>query len=428
MPMHDLLNTVLTPFFLAMLVATGIGFIIGLEREYSGSVEKDNFAGLRTFPLVCIAGCLIAYLANVSSVWLITSGLSAFILFAAVAYWVRAKVGHTSLASEITLIITFILGILSGFHLMREALGAAVIVATILTLKGQFKQLVVRVTKEELYAFIKFIILALLLMPFLPNENYGPGNILNPREIGWIVVIVSSLSFIGYLLIKFVGAGKGILLTAFLGGMFSSTAVAWVFSSRSKETSKELSQLYGAGIMLASAVMFVRVAVVSFIFNRQVFTLLVIPCGILCLISLLATFILAKKKAGVISSEQNISLGNPLNLLNAMGFAALFIVIMLAVYFADKWLGNAGLLISGIISGLTDVDAINISMSKFALSTGKVNIAVLTIVSAVLSNTLVKTFISIFKGSKELRKSAGVAYAVTLAAGVLYAAVMAIIF
>lgn len=424
--MHALLNTVLTPFFLALLVATGIGFIIGLEREYSGSVEKDDFAGLRTFPLVSIAGCLVAYLVSVSSVWLITGGLSAFILFAAVAYWVRAKDGHTSLASEITLIITFILGMLSGFHLMREALGVAVIVATILTLKGQFRQLVVRVTQEELYAFVKFIILALLLMPFLPDENYGPGNILNPREIGWIVVIVSSLSFIGYLLIKFVGAGKGILLTAFFGGMFSSTAVAWVFSSRSKETSKELSQLYGAGIMLASAVMFVRVAVVSFIFNREVFRLLVIPCGILFLISLLATFILAKK-AGVISSEQNISLGNPLNLLNAMGFATLFIVIMLAVFFADKWLGNAGLLISGIISGFTDVDAINISMSKFALSSGKVNIAVLTIVSAVLSNTLVKTCISIFKGSKDLRKSAGVAYAITLGAGVIYTVVMAFI-
>ncbi len=424
--MHDLLNTSLTPFFLALLVATGIGFIIGLEREFNATVEKDEFAGLRTFPLISIAGCLIAYLVRVSSPWLLTGGLSAFILFVAVVYWVRAKDGHTGLASEITLIVTFLLGILSGFHLMREALGAAVIVATLLSLKGQFKQFMVRITQEELYAFIKFIILAILLMPFLPDENYGPGSILNPREIGWIVVIVSSLSFIGYLLIKFVGAGKGILLTAFFGGMFSSTAVAWVFASRSKDASKELSRMYGAGIMLASAVMFVRVAVVSFIFNRQLFMLLIIPCAILCFISLLAAFILAKK-AGKISSEQNISLGNPLNLLNAIGFAGLFIAIMLAVYFADKWLGNAGLLISGIISGFADVDAINISMSKFALGSGKINIAVLTIVAAVLSNTAVKTGISIFKGSKDLRKSAGIAFAITLAAGVLYAGVMAFV-
>jgi uncharacterized membrane protein (DUF4010 family) len=424
--MHDILITSLTPFFLALLVATGIGLIIGLEREFNATVDKDEFAGLRTFPLVSIAGCLIAYLVSVNSPWLVTGGLSAFILFVAVTYWVGAKDGHRGLASEITLIITFLLGIMSGFHLMREALGAAVVVATLLSLKGQFKQFMVRITQEEVYAFIKFIILVILLLPFLPNENYGPGNILNPREIGWVVVIVSALSFIGYLLIKFVGADKGILLTAFFGGMFSSTAVAWVFSSRSKEADKNLSKMYGAGIMLASAVMFVRVALVSFIFNRQVFMLLVIPCAILCLISLVATFILAKK-AGKISSEQNITLGNPLNLLNAIGFAALFIAIMLAVYFADKWLGNAGLLISGIISGFADVDAINISMSKFALSSSKVNIAVLTIVAAVLSNTAVKTGISIFKGSKDLRKSAGLAFAITLGAGLLYAGVMAFV-
>ena len=416
--MHDILNNILTPYFLALLVATGIGFIIGLEREFSDSSDGNYFAGIRTFPLVAILGSSLSYLSSGANNLLLPAAVIGFIFFAAIVYFIRAGKGQTSLTNEVALILTLILGIFSGLHYFREALGAAVVCTIILSLKGQFRTIISKLTQEEIYAFLKFWILAFLLLPFLPDENFGPGKIINPRDIGWIVVIVSSLGLIGYLLIKFVGAKRGILLTAFFGGMFSSTAVAWVFSTRSKIT-PELSKSYSAGIILASSIMFIRVSIISAIFNTTVFIQLLIPCLLMAVSGFVASYILARKSKTQ-SSTDEIELGNPLNLLNAFGFAALYIAITFAVFYGNQYFGNAGLFVSGIISGLTDVDAINISMSKFALTDGKTNVAVLVIMLAILSNSIVKLGISIVKGSTETKKQVGISMAVTLTLGLIY--------
>ena len=156
-------------------------------------------------------------------------------LFISVFHYSKIQKENFGIVTELSLALVFFLGVLSGLHYIKEALAVAVIASTLLTLKNKFRETISRITQVELFAFVKFLILSLLLLPFLPDKNYGPGELINPRSIGFVIVIVSSLSFIGYFIIKFFGAEKGILFTAFFGGTFSSTAVTWVFSSRSKE-------------------------------------------------------------------------------------------------------------------------------------------------------------------------------------------------
>ena len=402
--LHDLLTKALSPYFVALAVALCIGLIIGLEREFH-AVEKDRpFAGIRTFPLIAILGCSIAALGEVTgNNWIVAAAFPAFVVLVSLTYYVRSQKGSTGISTEVALLIVFTLGVMAGMHMIHQALGAAVITTTLLSLKGPFAKVITRISQVEVFAFIKFALLTLVLLPFLPDRALGPEDTLNPRDIGIVVAIVSGLSFIGYFLIKFIGAGKGILLTAFFGGLFSSTAVTWVYAKRSREQGPEFAPTYAAGIAIASAVMFARVAVVSFIFNAAVFRLLVLPCALLTVTELIAAY-LFMRRSGPLTGGKGLELRNPLDLGNALFFAAIYVGISFVVVYADRWLGDRGLLISGIVSGLADVDAINITMSKLALDPARLGIASLVILTAVLSNTLVKFAIAIIKGSPAMRK------------------------
>ncbi len=417
--MDDALNIWLTPFLLSLIVSTGIGLIIGLEREFRKTSEKDLFAGIRTFPLVAILGCIVAYMAGSLTTWLVAAVLFAFILFVGATYFIRSSAGHSGVTTEVSLIITFMLGVMTSLQLIKEALAVTVVTTTLLSLKGQFQSFVLKITQDELFAFIKFIILCLLLFPFLPNLDYGPDGLLNPREIGFIVVIISSLSFAAYLLIKFAGADKGVLLTAVLGGFFSSTAVTWIFSTRSNTSDAVHSRLYAAGIILASSIMFIRVALVSYIFNKEVFLALVVPFALMAATGMgFMFYVVGREKHAPVASP--VELGNPIKLLNILGFAMLYVGIALIVFYAGKYFGNRGLILSGLISGMADVDAITINMSKLAGDTGGFDISVLVIVLAVISNTVVKVGISLAKGSYEIRKKVALGLSAVILAGVMY--------
>lgn len=400
--MHDLLNNLLTPFLLSLIVALGIGLIVGMEREFENISGKEHFAGMRGFAIMSMLGCIITFLAvefNINILLVVAPGI---FIFVSVFHYSKIQKGNFGIVTELSLVLVFFLGVLSSLHYIKEALAVAVIVSTLLTLKTKFRETLARITQDELFAFIKFIILSLLLLPFLPDKTYGPDAIINPRSIGFVIVIVSSLSFIGYFIIKFFGAEKGILFTAFFGGTFSSTAVTWVFSNRSKEN-ENLSTQYATGIIIACAVMFARVLVVAGLFNTSVFRWLLIPCSLMIISNSIIVYVLKRKAASPITSAP-IQLGNPLDVSNALLFGIQYVGITLFVYYANIYLGTKGLLITGFISGLADVDAINISMSKLSLTQITPSIAAIVILLAVSSNTVFKIGEAYFKGSKELRK------------------------
>ncbi len=228
MQFNQTFNEILDPYILGVLISMGIGLILGLEREYDKLRDDKGFSGIRTFPIVTILGYVLGYLTDTLTPWLLIIAFGAFILFLGIGHIPKiGKEPTTGMTTNLALFATFVLGIMVSKNLYRDSVAMAVIIVTILSLKTTFKSFIKNITSEELFAFIKFAIIALLILPFLPIRTYDPNNLMNPSEIGSIVVIVSFLNFIGYFLIKYVGSGKGILLTAILGGLISSTAVAW---------------------------------------------------------------------------------------------------------------------------------------------------------------------------------------------------------
>ncbi len=412
------INEFIDSYILGVLISLGIGLIIGLEREYDKLKEEKGIAGIRTFPIVTILGFSLSSLTEVFTVWLLIISLGAFILFLAFNHFTQKQEEYgQGLTTNLALIATFVLGIMVSVEYYRDAVATAVIIVTLLSLKTRFRSVISNITSEELFAFIKFSIIALLILPFLPNKAYGPDNLLNPFEIGSIIVIVSFLNFIGYFLVKFVGSKKGIILTAILGGLISSTAVAWNYASRSKE-SPELSKKYSAGIIVASAIMFPRLALLAYIFNSSILKYLALPFGLLTLVCIITTLILMRRDDN--KPDTDIKLGNPLNMLNAIGFGVVYVVILYAVFYSEKILGESGLYYSALIAGLADTDAITISMAKFSLDGEKLKLASSVIIAATISNMLVKLGITLFKGSKTTGKLVGYAFGSVIVIGIVY--------
>jgi uncharacterized membrane protein (DUF4010 family) len=408
----------INPFILGLLISLGIGLILGLEREYDKLKEEQGFAGIRTFPIVAIIGFILGNLSTAYTPWLVIIISAAFLLFLSLSNLsIVKKHVMTGITTNMALLATLILGVMVANHLHKEAVATAVVIVTLLSLKTTFNTLIKNITSEELFAFIKFSIIALLILPFLPNQDYGPDGLLNPFEIGAIIVIVSFLNFIGYFLVKYVGSKRGILLTAILGGLISSTAVAWIYASRSKE-SPELSKKYAAGIIIASAIMFPRLAILAYIFNSAILSYLVAPFTILTLICLISALVFIKKDTDV--PKTDINLGNPLNIWNALGFGGVYVVILFAVFYGNQFFGESGLYYSALIAGLADTDAITISMAKFGSLEDKLTLATNVIITATISNMIVKLGITYLKGSKKTRKLVMLIFGSVIIAGIVY--------
>ncbi len=417
MQFHPNLIDSIDPYLLGVLISMGIGLILGLEREYDKLKDEKGFAGIRTFPIVTILGYILGNLTETFTPWLLIVALGSFILFLGVDHVVKRMESPLGITTNLALITTFVLGIMVSQELYRHSVATAVIVVTLLSLKTTFTSLIQNITSAELFAFIKFVIISLLILPFLPDENYGLDNLLNPYEIGLIVVIVSFLNFVGYFLVKFVGSRKGILLTAILGGLISSTAVTWNYASKSKQN-PVLSREYSAGIIIASAIMFPRLALLAAIFNTAILTYLAVPLALLTLIGLIPAILFIKKDSGKTATE--IDMGNPLNILNALTFAVIYVVILYAVHYGNSYFGESGLYYSALIAGLADTTAITISMAKFAVDSANMKLAAMVIVAATLSNTLVKLGIAVARGSRTTGRLVGSIFGAVIVIGILY--------
>ena len=410
------LNTLLTPAFISLLVSAGIGLIIGLEREFNTHDDPAHVGGIRTFVLVAILGNVADWISIHTSSEILVTALAGFILLVIVAYYVQTQKGKFGLTTEVALLLTFLLGVANSKGLTQESLTIVVLVTTVLSLKEQLHGFIKQITEEELFAFIKFIVLALLILPVLPTNGFGPENALTARDLGYIVVLVLSISFLGYLLLKFGSPQKGILLTAIIGGLFSSTMIAWVFSSKSRERA-DLSPAFGSGIVLASSIMFVRVFIWASIFAFPVARELFLPLLLMLLVSLIPTWQVLRQH----KPEKNVTPltpGNPLDIKNAIFFVFLYIGITFLMSTARQWLSPAMTYISGAVAGIADIDAISISTAKWAATpSGQSREAAIIILIAVMSNSLFKWLVSVFRGHPALRKPVGTGFGLVLLVG-----------
>lgn len=410
------LYTILPASLISLIVSAGIGLIIGLEREFNTHDEPVHVGGIRTFVLVAVLGNVTGWLAKSTAPILLFVVLGGFCLLVIIAYYVQTEKGKNGLTTQLALILTFLLGVANAEGMMQESLAIVVLMTAVLSLKDQLHSFIRQITEDELFAFIKFIVLALLILPLLPSKPFGPDNLLNARDLGLIAVLVLSFSFAGYLLLKFGSPQKGILLTAVIGGLFSSTLIAWIFSAKSRERA-DLSSAYGSGIVLASSIMFIRVFVWASIFAFPVARLLFLPLLMMLLVSLAPTWqVLKAQKKG--DNAPPITPGNPLDVKNAIFFMLLYSGITLLMSASRQWLNQAMTYVSGAVAGIADIDAITISTAKWASTpTGQSREAAIVILIAVMSNSIFKWLVSVFNGNIAIRKTVGMGFGLVLMVG-----------
>ncbi len=406
-------------FLMRALVALGIGFIIGLEREHAAMQEKvKGFAGIRTFIFVVLLGFMAGMAHFLLSPIVYAGLLLTVIMLTGISYYITASKGDIGTTTEFSILIAFLLGSFAFLGMLEISLMIMVLVVVLLSAKVKLQSIVGAITVDELYDFIRFVVVALLVFPFLPNRAFDTFGVLNPREIGWVILLTSGLGFVGYMLMKFLGPNKGILISGLVGGLISSTALTWVFAKKSK-VNEHYERHYAMAILAASSVMMLRVLIWTFVFNQNLFHTVYLYLLILFASTLGVTlFFLFQSKPSPLQ-EGSIRQGKPLDLQGALVFGLIYTVILLIVSYANAYMGDKGLLISSALAGLSDIDAITITVAKLALDGLDLTTACNALLIATLANTLVKLGIGIWAGSAALRRYLYIGYGVVIITALL---------
>jgi uncharacterized membrane protein (DUF4010 family) len=413
-------------FLLRLLVACGIGFLVGLEREHKALEQNEEaFAGIRTYILLALLGFVGAGLNYLFGPWMLPLIVFSVIALTAISYWVTASKGNIGGTAELTTILVVLLGTLTFHGELLISSMIAVLLVVLLSAKLKLQNVIEKISGEEMYDFLRFVVIALLLFPFLPDETYGPYDVLNPKEIGWVILLTSGLGLVGYIMMRVFGTHKGILLTGIVGGFVSSTAVTWVFSKRSKEH-PALSVHCAIAILAASSIMILRVGIWVFVFNPKLMETLLVPIIIMFVAAISVPIILFIRNKQNKQTETEMPPGKPLNLKGALIFGLIYTFILFAVAYANSIYGERGIFIASGIAGLTDVDAITISVSRLAGQSIELLSAQFAIIIATVSNTIVKAGIAMWSGSKEMRKYILLGYGVVFVAALIGVGILSI--
>ncbi|MGI3039188.1 MgtC/SapB family protein [Vibrio diabolicus] len=386
-----------------LLIALLLGAIVGIQRGWvmRNSVEGSRVAGIRTFSLVGLLGGLVGILANIYTPLLIGFALIALVILTCIAFVIQQKKsGDVSITGVVSIMVVFVLGNLAVSGEAVLAAAAAVITAVVLDNKRELHQALQKLQEYELDAALRLLLISIVMLPLLPNQSYGPWNALNPYEIWWMVVLIASISFVGYFAIKIGGAKRGILFTSVFAGLSSSTALTLQFSHLSREQAS-ISPLLASGILLSCGTMFPRLLIVLSVINPQLVKLLW-PIVMAMMVALYIPAWWIWRRSEVEQIEQSNKQTNPLALQSALFFGLVLAVIMLLAHALSDWFGNAGVLILSALSGITDVDAISLTLGRQSTQTLSVTTAALGILIAASVNTIVKMGMVIAIGDKKL--------------------------
>ncbi|NLF25172.1 MAG: MgtC/SapB family protein [Deltaproteobacteria bacterium] len=398
-------NSDILKLLMELGLALGIGILIGLERQLSQRNDRHGAGGIRTFGLVALFGFLVTLPAETGAAWLEVAGLFSLTALLSIRHLFHIKEGRKGITTEVSLLITFVLGMLVQLEYTVFAVAVALLMSFLLSIKPRIQIVVEQITEKELFAVFKFLVAGALILPLLPNRTIDPWSVLNPRNIWTIVVLVLSLSFLGYLLMKFWSAAHGILLTGFLGGLVSSTVVAWLFSNKSKQDPQN-SQTYALATLLAISVMFLRIFVLAEIINARVGIQLLLPMALLCATGALTAYVLLKRHTPAsVPTPKLTALGNPFNMGDAVKFAALFCLILVLIEVSNARFGTTGVYAVAALSGLASVDAIVVSIASMADHSIQIVTALNAVMIATLSNNLVKIIIGMMRGSPQYRRT-----------------------
>lgn len=408
---------------LALGAALGAGLLIGAEREQSGG--RPVFAGVRTFPLIALMGAL----AMLVGPWLVA--LCGVFLGALVATaYVRDTAGgeHLGISTEVATMLTYGLGALAtardlplAAHDRLQVVGvAAVAVLGLLASRRSLHGVIAKVSPDDIAATVKLLAFAVVVLPLLPDRDLGPWDALNPRRIGWLVLLIAGIGLVGYVSMRLVGSRRGIGLTGLLGGLASSTAVTLAFAPRAKND-PTLATACAVGVVVASSTMFPRIIAEVAATDRGLLSTVAWPLGAAALAGYAAAgalYVLASKESSAKGGDGDVAVTNPFSLGSAMKFAALFTVILVANRAASQYLGHAGTYLAAVISGTTDVDAITLSLAGMHRRGGlDASTAANGIALAAATNTAVKVGMSVLLGGRAFAARVAPALLVALVVG-----------
>ena len=407
-----------------------LGALIGIEREKRKAEEEKtgHIAGLRTFILLALLGAAAGWLSRtLSTPWILAAALLIVGAVVVAGYFVTARSSQDGrgLTTEIAAVVVFLLGAMVMLGYETLAIGLGVVTAAVLAYKQPLHGFVEKLGWDDVYAGLRLLIATFIALPLLPDQTIDPWGALNPYKLWLLVILISSLSLVGYVLTRLLGASRGVALTGLVGGLASSTAVTLSFAKEGREK-PGIANALACGILLAWAVMFIRVLVLVAVVNRALLAPLLVPFLVMAVtVGAFAAFYYFRdgstEQRG--SAKGEVDVKNPFSLMAAAKFGVLFAVILLAVKIVQQTMPPSGLYAVAALSGLVDVDAITLSMAELAQS-GEAHTAVIAIVIASLSNTLVKCGMAFVVAGFALGKPLLMATVATLLAGLAAAIFM----
>lgn len=386
------------------VVALAIGLLMGLERERNPAAK----AGLRTFALTALFGVLTAHLATeLGALWLVAVGLLLVggMMIAAYLHAPQPADGDPGTTTVAALMLCYGLGVLVWHDEIQLAVMLGIAATMLLYFKPELRGLSEHLSRRDLLSVLQFAVLALIILPLLPNRNYGPYGAINPHQIWWMVVLIAGVGLAGYAALRVVGQERGAVMLGLLGGLVSSTATTLSFS-RHARASSAMMPVAVIVIVLANLVVLVRLGVLAALLAPEVIPqLFPVLIGGLVVGGLGAAYGVHRlQPQGELPA---LAMGNPTELRTALGFGLLYAAVLLAAAWLSDWLGTRGLYAVALVSGLTDVDAIALSSLRLH-NLGKLPVGILVnvITLAVLANLLFKSMLTLAIGGWPMARHA----------------------
>ncbi len=399
-----------TQLYQRLALALGVGLIVGLERGWHEreTAAGSNAAGVRTFTLMGLLGGLAGLAGLVVSDLLTIAFSVGFFVFVVAAYVVGVrpvdgKVPDKGMTTEVAALITYLLGLLAVRGDMTLTAVAAVVLVTLLNLKEPLHNALNRLKDFELEAAIKLLLISVVVLPFLPNKGYGPDGIWNPFEFWWMVVLISALSFGGYFAIRIAGPKTGPLLMGALGGLASSTALT-VSASRFVAKAPQAAPAFAGAVTLSAAMSFGRTFLLAAALYPPVILSLGVPLVLAAVVAVVMVFLAQRVTGHQETGDEMLSeMGSPDDFGTALKFGLLLVLVTTLSHFANEWLGPEGLYTIAALSGLVDVDAVTLSVSRLAGADGgpSVEIVAMAILIAVIVNTGTKVAIGAYFAGRQ---------------------------
>jgi uncharacterized membrane protein (DUF4010 family) len=387
-----------------------IGALVGIERERSKALSGNvGIGGVRTFILFALAGAVASWLSQVlGSAWVFVATLVTVGALAVAGYVVQARVkpNAVGLTTETAAVGVCLLGgaCTAGYNEVALAVGIAV--SAVLAYKESMHGLVAKLGSDDISAGVKLLAATFIVLPLLPTTAVDPWGVLRPRPLWTLVILIASLSLVGYVATRALGPRRGTALTGLTGGLVSSTAVTLAFARQSREERGKTDDALAGGLLLAWATMGLRIVVVVGVVAAALVRPLLLPIGAMTTVALGASALFLHRARAQEPAAAEVSLKNPFSLTSAVKFGLLFAGVLIVVAGVERHFPERGYYVVAALAGLPDVDAITLSMAGLARG-GGVDLATAAgaLVVAALANTLLKCGIVVMTASGRLRRS-----------------------